>query len=199
MEELARNWTTIVYFEELGGYKVICDALKRLHYSMLISPIHNPDEESKKKHFHLLMKGEKKSKKQILNILCEVAPVDSVEKGTLKGIAQPQKVHNLRSMVRYFLHLDDLDKEQFEDKKMVSFDFEYEKYLTDTTSKNEIKDIIKLIKDNQVSSLIDLLELFIAFEIDYSYIEKHTYLVNTLIKDFNYNNSNVVKKIINKC
>ena len=111
-------------------------------------------------------------------MLGEIAPYADKEKLTLQGIAQPQQVKNLRSMVRYFLHLDNQDKEQFEDKKMIAFDFDYEKYLTDATGKSALKDIINLIKENKITSLIDLLDLCIVYDIDYSYIEKHTLYIN---------------------
>ena len=116
-KELSRNWTTIIYFEELGGLEVVKSALKTLHYSLLISPIHSPDDEGKKNHIHLLLKGEKKSRKQIKELLETITVKDNND--SLVGVATPQTVKNLRSMVRYFVHIDDKDKQQFteEEKK----------------------------------------------------------------------------------
>lgn len=182
---LARNWTTIIYFEELGGYDIFLDKLKKIQYQYLLSPIHNPDEESTKKHCHLLLVGDKKNKEQIKELLAELT---EKKDNSLVGIATPLKVLNLRSMVRYFLHLDNKDKEQFENQIMISKDFDYKKFLSDENTKlNELKQIIKLIKENDISSLMDLITVCLTLDISIDYIENHTYLVNTLIKDNNFN------------
>lgn len=195
-KELSRNWTTIIYFEELGGIEVVKSALKTLHYSLLISPVHSPDEEGKKNHVHLLLKGEKKSKKQIRELLEKITV--KKDNGSLVGVATPQSVKNLRSMVRYFVHIDDVDKQQFteDEKKMFALDFDYKKYLVDVEKTNALKSIIDLIKEYKITSLIDLFSFCIENEIDYSYVEKHTYLVNTLIKDFNF--SRTEKKVVDR-
>lgn len=160
--ERARNWTTIFYPSELKeDWREI---LEKMCVPACVSPLHTP--ENKKPHYHILISGDKKTVEQIKNeVLLPLTEYVEIEgKKQLKGIATPQKVVNLRSTVRYFLHLDNPNKQQFEDKKLDDFGgFDSSKYLLDSDAKKKekfatIKDVIKIIKEKKFSNIIDLLD-----------------------------------------
>ena len=76
---------------------------------------------------------------------------------------------------------------------MYCLDFDYKKFLVDADKSSALKSIIDLIKQYQITSLFDLFSICIENEIDYTYVENHTYLVNTLIKDFNFSRNDLTK------
>ena len=159
MEVRARNWAFIVYPSECHSDWL--EKLKILQVPCAVSPLHTPTDE--KPHHHILICGDKKSAEQIRNEVCiclgEKTEIDGKE--SIKGVTLPQKVLNLKSSVRYLLHLDDKDKQQFENEEIKCFGgFNADKYLIDEKEKkyNGIKGVITIIKENAFNSLLELLE-----------------------------------------
>lgn len=166
--ERARNWTLIFYPDE--GRADFRDILEKLCVPCCVSPLHTPSE--KKEHYHILFSGDKKTESQIYNEICkklgDVVEVDGKE--TVKGVTKPQRVVNLKSTVRYFLHLDNPKKQQFENKFLEDFGgFDSSKYLVSKEDKEikkygGIKEVIKVIKEKKISSLLDLLDFLGSFD-----------------------------------
>lgn len=101
-----RNWSFIGYPEDSlpDNYR---DILDEEHVQWIESPVHdkdiNPDESIKKTHIHFLLMFEgNKSYDQI----CEIC--DKVNG------SRPVKVGSVRGMVRYFIHIDNPEKYQYE-------------------------------------------------------------------------------------
>ena len=99
-----RNWTFLVYPE--SAPENWRDLIDNFHVQWACSPLHdsdiNPDGTLKKPHFHVLLSFEgKKSFDQVkaFSDLCS---------GVL-----PIKVESLRGLVRYFAHLDNPEKYQY--------------------------------------------------------------------------------------
>lgn len=166
--ERARNWTLIFYPDE--GRADFREVLEKLCVPCCVSPLHTPSE--KKEHYHILFSGDKKTESQIYNEICkklgDVIEVDGKE--TVKGVTKPQRVVNLKSTVRYFLHLDNPKKQQFENKVLEDFGgFDSSKYLISKEDKDaekylSIKDVIKIIKEKRFVSLLDLLDYLGGFD-----------------------------------
>lgn len=103
-ETRTRNWSCIVYPESAPDHWR--DFLDDLHIEWVESPLHefdvNPTGEVKKPHWHiLLMFGGVKSYDQVIEA---IKPLNC---------PAPQRCHNAKSMVRYFAHLDNPDKFQY--------------------------------------------------------------------------------------
>lgn len=103
-ETRTRNWSCIVYPESAPEHWR--DFLDDLHIEWVESPLHefdtNPTGEVKKAHWHiLLMFGGVKSYDQVMEA---IQPLNC---------PAPQRCHNAKSMVRYFAHLDNPDKFQY--------------------------------------------------------------------------------------
>ena len=160
-ETRARNWAFVVYPDECRSDWL--DILESLNVPLAVSPLHTVDDE--KKHHHVLVCGDKKSATQIYDEICSRLG-DSVEidgKVSVKGVTHPQKVLNLKSQVRYLVHLDNPKKEQFGSwKEEIKFfgGFDATKYFESKEEKkyNGVKGIIKIIKEFSFDSLIELLE-----------------------------------------
>lgn len=128
----SRCWTFIIYpseeyvknnfpdckYDGIDGWGKLpddfIDILNEYHVEFFISPLHcydfNPDGSIKKPHFHIVVYfGSVKSYEQIIEEF--VSPLHG---------AIPQRVHNLRSMVRYLVHLDNPEKYQYNLKDIIT-------------------------------------------------------------------------------
>ncbi|MBQ9839095.1 MAG: replication protein [Oscillospiraceae bacterium] len=99
-----RNWAVVLYPESAPEHWR--DIIDDMHIEWVESPLHeydtNPTGEVKKPHWHvLLMFGGVKSYDQVMEV---IKPLNC---------PAPQKCHNTKSMVRYFVHLDNPDKFQY--------------------------------------------------------------------------------------
>lgn len=110
-DDRARNWTVVVYPESAPtNWR---DVLDELHIPWIESPLHDCDVDAngevKKEHWHIALVFEgKKSFEQVKEVSDALnAPV-------------PQKVASIRSLVRYFAHLDNPDKHQYEIQKIIA-------------------------------------------------------------------------------
>lgn len=130
------------------------------HLCWCESPVHdadlNGDGSEKKKHIHFILSFDGlKSFEQIEEITQRLnCPI-------------PQQCRNVRSMVRYLIHLDNPDKHQYkrEDIK-VHGGFEIEEYFgrSQTDNRNILKEILQFCVDNHISEFSELVE--VVFQMD---------------------------------
>jgi len=119
-----RNWTFIVYPE--SAPKNWRDIIDQLHVPWIESPLHdkdvNPDGEVKKPHWHVMVLfSGKKSYSQVKELTARLFSPN------------PQKVSNAKGMVRYFVHMDNPEKYQYEKADMVGHSgADFKKYLSVT-------------------------------------------------------------------
>ncbi len=147
-----RNWTFFVYPESAPeNWREI---LNELHVPWIESPLHDKDTtangELKKAHWHvLLMFSSKKSYQQILEIT-----------GMLNS-PNPQKCTNTKGMVRYFAHMDDPDKFQYNKGDIKGYGgADPLSYLSVTSGERYklIKEMISYVKENEVDEIQDLID-----------------------------------------
>ena len=100
----ARTWAAVIYPD--SAPKNWKELLDDQHIAWACSPLHefdtNATGEVKKAHWHIVLSFDgKESYEQICDILAPLnAPI-------------PQRCHDLRGMVRYFAHLDNPEKHQY--------------------------------------------------------------------------------------
>ena len=192
---LARNWTFVIYPEEC--YKDFLEKLENLGVAGAVSPLHTLDE--KKKHYHVLISGEKKSDEQIYNEICselgEKVEIDG--KVSIKGVTRPKKVINLRSMTRYFLHLDNKDKQQFEENNKDFGGFDSSKYLKSETEKEDekyglIKKVVEIIRKKEIETYLDLIEELVAENDEGAFrsVCDNAYMFNAIVRSCSYSKNN---------
>lgn len=106
-----RNWTIVVYPDSApDNWRDLIDAM---HLEWVESPLHehdfNADGSIKKAHWHiLLMFSGVKAYEQVLELIEPLnCPI-------------PNKVHNVKALVRYMAHLDNPDKYQYNIKDIMA-------------------------------------------------------------------------------
>lgn len=137
----------------------------------------NPDGESKKPHYHVLIKWDGPT---TFN--------NAMEVGKLIGCANDfiEPIGSIRGMVRYFTHKDNPEKYQYSDS-IVQYrnGFDIDKYIELTlTQKKEYKKAIQIyIKERDITEYADLMDYLIEEDLDYMYdvASTNTYYLNAYI------------------
>jgi len=155
-DERVRNWTFVVYPESAPeNWREI---INELHTPWVESPLHdkdvNPDGEVKKPHWHVLMMFPgKKSFKQIESLTNKLnAPM-------------PQKVANTKGIIRYFAHLDNPEKYQYDKSDIVPHCGADLSQLLEFTKMERyalIREMMEFVRNNNVTEIMDLLDYAMA-------------------------------------
>lgn len=178
-DDRIRNWSFILYPE--SAPENWRDIIDELHIQWLESPIHDRDTDAngelKKPHIHILLLFDgKKSFTQIKEITENLnSPI-------------PQKVASARGLVRYFLHLDNPEKAQYEAADIISHGgADSAEYLKPTSSTRYmlIKEMMDFVDENNIVEMRDLLSYARAqrFEDWFPLLcDNSAYIMNSLIK-----------------
>ena len=159
-ESRTRNWTIVLYPESApDNWRTLIDDL---HIEWVESPLHDKDVnangEPKKAHWHLLlMFGGVKSYEQVKEV------TDSL------NAPRPERCHNARSMVRYMVHLDNPDKDQYSQGDIKAHGgVDLAELLRPSSSERYtlIGDMIAYIRNNNVIEFQDLMDYALANEFD---------------------------------
>ncbi|MBT9065367.1 hypothetical protein BTJ08_09270 [Lactobacillus delbrueckii subsp. bulgaricus] len=151
----ARAWAAIVYPESAPeDWKDRLDALHLVWACILHDKDVNPTGEVKKAHYHVLMLFDGlKSYDQIKAITDQLsAPI-------------PQRVASVRGMVRYFIHLDNPEKHQYDRSEIEQHGgIDIEPYFELSISQRNVllKEMASFIIDNQVDSFADFVQYCIT-------------------------------------
>lgn len=155
-----RNWSFVGYPGDSlpENYReILCD---EMHLCYCESPVHdadlNGDGSEKKTHIHFVVSFEgNKSFEQIKEITDRLnCPI-------------PQQVRNMRSMVRYLIHLDNPDKQRYDREDIFcSGGFELDEYFgrSQTENRNILKEIMEFCVNNDIMEFAQLVE--IVFKMD---------------------------------
>lgn len=154
-EHRARVWSFVGYPDDSlpSDYRSILS--DRLHLCWAESPVHdadlNGDGSEKKKHIHFIVSFEgMKSFEQIKEIT------------DLVNCPIPQKCRNVRSLVRYFIHLDNPDKHQYREDEIVCHGgFQIDEYFKKSNAqlRDTLKEILTFCVDNNITEFCDLVEI----------------------------------------
>lgn len=146
-----RNWTFFVYPDSApANWREI---LNELHVPWIESPLHDKDVDAngelKKPHWHvLLMFSSKKSYQQILEITGQL------------NAPNPQKCTNIKGMVRYFAHLDNPEKFQYDKSEIIGHSgADVATYLSATTKERYelINEMMEFANASNITEMKDLL------------------------------------------
>lgn len=152
MADRFRDWTCIVYPDSAPDNWI--DILKKEHLCFGVSPLHdsdvNGDDSEKKAHWHLYIKYQGvKSYDQVCDDIREL------------NCTIPKNVKNPVGLVRYFIHLDNPEKHQYDIGEIVSYGG-FDKLIEEAfklgiTDANAIlSDIQDWILNNQIDEYEDL-------------------------------------------
>lgn len=153
--------------------------LKGTHAPFAISPLHAPDDEQTKPHHHVIYKhGNPITLKCALNIL---RPLDVAA----NGFVEP--CYSRGGSQRYLIHLDDEDKEQFQDgKEAITILGGFPLDLSRDMSADELrairKSIILFIKDYGITEYQELIDSLLVYDDDmFEYACNHTIFFNSYV------------------
>lgn len=145
-------WTFIFYPESKTLQECKNYLVDELHLTIVISPLHdkdiNPDGTPKKPHYHILISfSSKKTFEQVKEITdFLISPI-------------PQTCNNKSGMIRYFIHIDNPEKAQYQKSEIQTFgNIDIEDYFKpSSTEKARIaKEILQFCNKNKIDSIADL-------------------------------------------
>lgn len=149
--ERTRYWTFVLYPE--SAPEDWRDQIDAHHVSWAASPLHdkdtNPDGTPKKPHWHVMIAYES------LKSFDQANEISVPIKGTIC-----QMVKSPRAMVRYFAHMDNPEKAQYEKRDILTrggFDLEDMLKTSNQTKYDALKEMIQYCIDADVLEYEDLL------------------------------------------
>lgn len=178
----SRNWALVLYPESLkDNWK---DILNEYQICWACSPLHqfdvNPDGEIKKAHYHVVLAFESnKSYSQICDISMRLS---SDPEGRF---VHPQVCLSLRGAVRYFTHMDNPEKYQYNFEDIFSHGLDVNELVKATISEahRSIRDILQFCKKNNITEYADLLEYCAESNADWFdlLLERYTLVLNSYL------------------
>jgi hypothetical protein len=177
----SRSWTCEVYPTEgnppaPSNWRDIIDE-ERIQW--VESPLHdkdvNPDNTPKRAHIHiLLMFDSVKNFKQVEDITKKInGPI-------------PQICHSVRGLVRYFCHLDNPDKYQYNPEKIIPHNgAEIRKYLIGENHKYDvIKEMMTYVDKHSIIEYADLLKYASDNEVEWfrALCDNSSYVMSMYVK-----------------
>lgn len=189
----ARNWTFILYPESAPeNWKQI---LQEQYIKFAVSPCHdkdiNPTGEPKKAHYHVLLVFDgKKSYSQIESIT------------TSLNSTIPQKVANTVGLIRYFVHIDNPEKYQYNVKDIYSYgtiDI-ITPFETAAMRYEVLGEMLDYIEDNCITEFSDLYKYArLNNQIWFRYLsDKCAYVINQHIKSVRHKKLQQLNEILKK-
>ena len=182
MNDKTRNWTCIIYPESaVDNWREILD---EFHFEWFESPVHNADIKEdgtpKKEHIHLVF------------CFSGVKSYEQVKALTEKiGATIPQRVEQLRAMVRYLVHLDHPKKAQYDINEIVAHngaDLQSVLKAKGSDKYKMLKEIFDFCKVNEICEFTDLVDYAVAMHDDWLPIicEKHCYAISKYLDSIRY-------------
>lgn len=155
------------------------ETLQNSHMPFAISPLHEPDEEIKKPHWHVVYKHS------------NTITLDGAKRALPEGIAANNHVemlHHPRIYQRYLIHLDDPDKQQFPEGREAievinGFPIDLTREFSQEERTKQRQQVFDFIREFSVLEYADLLDaLMDAGNVDLlDYAANHTILFNTYL------------------
>lgn len=157
-------------------------ALKASHAMFAISPLHDPDEEMSKPHYHVIYKHPGPAlAKTVLAFLQEIV----IDPG-IAANGYIEITHHPKGYMRYLLHLDDLEKQQFEGGRQCvtilnGFPYDLTRDLTQEQKREVRKKIFNFIKEFSVTEYSELIDNLYFDDDMLDYACNHTIMFNAYL------------------
>lgn len=222
-------FTFLFYPECSGDCDLLFTFLDSLNIPSCVSPFHDKDVistdivtgdvEYKKAHYHVLLdfgSGSNKSFIQVFDILQPIrdkialAPLDKLDSNSsdqeIRNVVKVWKmnnvVHNMRSTLRYFKHLDHPDKYQYindDYRCFCGFDLE-NRILSQEDNISLLKDILAFVNREEMYLFSDLVDYCMENNCEwFSVVSKSTYnqLIISYMRSKVYDNSGKLTRDLN--
>lgn len=223
-------FTFLFYPKEENDIKLLYDFLNSCKVPSCVSPLHDHDineinvetgeVEYKKKHFHVVIDYGSGCNKSISQMFDLIEPIRSyIAISNLDKLTEDSPDHkvfacvklwknencvkNMRSLLRYFKHLDNPEKHQYLDQDYKTFcGFDIDNRLLSTEDSLQIlKDIKAFVKENECYLFCDLVDYSIEFRPEWFVCLTKTQTNNFIIqymKSLVYKNSGKLENALNE-
>ena len=169
-----RNWAFILYPDSAPSNYI--DILRSLMVQACISPLHAPADDLKSHYHAVLLFGSVKSYEQVLSIT-------KLFNGTF-----PIPVHDIRQYVRYLIHADNPEKEQFSGMEQIQTfgGLDVGKYfsMSQINKRDIFREIMGFIKDNPFIMYCDLIDYCLTERLDWLELLQSNLAVNKVITEY---------------
>ena len=159
-DERKRNFACVIYPESAPDNLI--DIIAHLYVPCILSPLHDrdidPDGNPKKPHYHFMVCFEgNKSQRQAEEVFAAV-----------HGVGMPE-VRSVRAMARYFCHLDNPEKAQYNTNDVHTFGgLDYMAIIGSAADKYiAVREMIKFCNDYKIYAYSELLEYAAEFRQDW--------------------------------
>lgn len=167
-----RNWAFVIYPESLPDNWQ--DMLRLKGTACAVSPLHdrdiNPTGESKKEHYHVILSfGSPTTYNNVK------AFADDFN-GTI-----PIPLESVVGYYRYLTHKDNPEKAQYNEEEIILFNgFDPVELMTESEVTNLLKQIINVIKLNNIVEFEDLVDYLLSHDLHDNLValEKHPYFIH---------------------
>ncbi|EGQ3826146.1 plasmid replication protein [Staphylococcus pseudintermedius] len=173
----ARHWAMVVYPESAPENWL--ELLEQTYLQFAVSPLHDkdvdPDGQIKKAHWHVILSWDGPQRATAAQKIAEMV-----------NAPKPIRIESVRGAYRYFTHMDNPDKYQYDSKEIRVFNgFDISSYIALTKEERyeAITAIISYINENKVTEYLDLLNELMTH--DYSLFKvacDNTILFTALIR-----------------
>lgn len=181
-----RNWAFILYLDSApSNWR---DILQETGCMFAISPYHdkdlNPDGSSKKPHYHIIICYDGPTTYKVVKRICD-----------LVNATIPQPLEQIRGYYRYFTHLDNPEKYQYDDREITTingFDINNFVELSYTEVSRYLIQLQNIIKDKKILEYADLLDYLLENDLFdmWDVARNHTLLLNTYISSRRFKTKN---------
>lgn len=180
----AKSWyfCGLIYLDSVpDGWR---DVLRRSHCACVCSPVHAPDGEVRKPHIHVLFKWSNSIRYCKFVEFCKNVGISDV---IANGYFEP--VPHAQGYMRYLLHLDDLDKEQFSGNPYElcecfnGFVLDFTREYSKMEKLQQRKACFALIKEHDMTEYHELLDFLndSGYIGEFDYACGHTILFNSYL------------------
>lgn len=183
MPDKARYFDFITYETEI---EKLVQMLKEEGGDYLISPVHKPDEQEKKAHRHVMYcHGNTITFKAAKKIIPDALPAN----GVVIPVVHPS------NRQRYYIHLDDPEKQQFEDgvnalTVVNNFPLDLSKHLSPEQLKIVSHQVLAFIREYEITEYSELIDALESHDEDmFSYAVSHTIFLGRYLDSKRYKKS----------
>lgn len=211
MSKRSNTWAFIIYPGDSAPSNYL-DVIHSFTLPVLLSPLHDPDAKNEVMDCETgEMLDTRKRHQHVMIYFSSLKSFDQVNEYAKKlNGTRPFQVHSAEAQIRYFIHWDDPDKQQFYDKKageektksidkLLAFNgFEYKAAFSNYTNEDKIYEFIEnLVIDQKIANIIDLIIYLNNHKMTYEkkFIRTHTMYTRALLDGQYHKLSKDLKRI----
>lgn len=186
-----KNVTFVLYPESGFEFGALTDYINRTGYRCAISPLHAADEQDIKPHYHVVI---------ALSSPRELTSLNEEFNSVCTGkCTQLFNVGSLSSITRYLTHMDNPEKEQFNEKPRIYNGYEYDRLIFKKMTDADVSNAVYLLSCYMLEGVTSYADLILQASVNgqFDFVEyciSHSYAVNAFVtsykKDVKYKGGN---------